>query len=125
MTIILTIIGTLITTVSFVYAVYANKKTAKLINYNREQAWDIYRQSSQVLAAYQKLERMNIQNKEAAILISRAEAHASELTRNSIKMIKRFEKEYSSETIKKWVEEGRLDSHESHIQAFKVLIDDE
>jgi len=119
------IIGTTITIISFVYAIYVNRRHSKLINYNREQAWEIYRQSSNVLAAYQKLERMNIENKEAVTLIAKAEAHANELAMNSIRMIKRFEKKYTTETIQKWAQEGRLDSHESHIQAFKKYIEDE
>ncbi|HOX53980.1 MAG: hypothetical protein PHI86_03115 [Candidatus Omnitrophica bacterium] len=123
MEIIFTIIGTLITFVSFGYAIYANKKHSKLVNYNREQAWEIYRQSTAVLAAYQKLEKMNIGDKEAVALIAKAEAHANELTFNSIKMIKRFEKKYTKETIKKWAEEGKLDSHESHIKAFQNLVE--
>ena len=122
---ILAIIGTMITIISFGYAVYANRRHSKLINYNREQAWEIYRQSSNVLAAYQKLERMNVENKEAANLIAKAEALAMELTLNSIRMIKMFEKKYTKETIERWSQEGRLDSHESHIQAFKKYIEDE
>jgi hypothetical protein len=121
---IVTIIGTIVTIVSFGYAVYVNRRHSKLINYNREQAWEIYRQSSNVLAAYQKLERMNIENKEATALVAKAEAHAMELTLNSIRMIKRFEKKYTAQTIQKWAQEGRLDSHESHIQAFKKYIED-
>jgi len=122
---VLAILGTLVTVVSFGYAIYVNRKLAKISFYNREQAWDIYRQASGVLAAYQKLEKMKIENVEAISLISKAEAEAKELTLNSMKMIKRFEKIFSQESIDKWVKEGRLDTHESHIQAFKKLIDSE
>jgi len=118
-----TIMGTLITAVSFWYAISVSKKHSKLINYNREQAWDIYRQASAVLAGYQKLENLNIENREAAMLIARAEAHATELTLNSIKMIKRFENEFTTESIKKWAAEGKLDPHESHIQAFNRMVE--
>lgn len=125
MEIFFTIIGTIVTIASFVYAIDANRKHSKLINYNREQAWEIYRQASMVLSAYQKLEKINIADKNALTLIAKAEAHALELTLNSIKMIKRFEKKYNEETIDKWVTEGKLDTHESHIQAFKKLIEPE
>jgi hypothetical protein len=118
-------IGIIIGIVSFVYAIYTNRKHSKLINYNREQAWEIYRQASMVLAAYQKLEKLNITDKNALTIIAKAEAHALELAFNSIKMIKRFEKKYSEETINKWVTEGKLDTHESHVQAFKKLIETE
>jgi hypothetical protein len=85
MEIFFTIIGTIVTIASFVYAIDANRKHSKLINYNREQAWEIYRQASMVLSAYQKLEKINIADKNALTLIAKAEAHALELTLNSIK----------------------------------------
>ncbi len=49
MEIILTIAGTVITILSFGYAVYSNKRHLKLINYNREQSWEVYALASNVL----------------------------------------------------------------------------
>ncbi len=74
-------------------------------------------------AAYQKLEKINIQNNEARILIAKAEVEAQKLVLNSIKMIKRFEKKYDAEQIEKWNKEGRLDSDESRMKAFKHYIE--
>ena len=119
---ILPVVATIITFASFIYAIYANRKHSKLINYNREQAWEIYRQSSNVLAMCQALEKMNIENKDIAAWVARAETQSKELTFNSIRIIKRFEKKYDAKTIDKWREDGRL-NHESHIQVFKSYIE--
>ncbi|MDD5040676.1 MAG: hypothetical protein PHY34_06040 [Patescibacteria group bacterium] len=123
MEIILTIFGALVTFSSFIFAIYSHTKNIKLINFNRDQAWDNYHQASEVLAVYQRLEKMDITNSEAKCLIAKGEAEARILAKNSIKMIKRFEKQYDEKSIKKWAEENRLHSGESHIDTFMQYVD--
>ena len=118
MELILTILASLITIISLAYAIYSNRKHSKLINYNREQSWEIYRQASKVLAHFQALENLNSENKEFITHIAKGESATQELTLNTIKMIKRFENKFDSDTIKKWEQEGRL-ANESHVKAFK------
>jgi len=114
------IFGTAITVISFIYAIYENRRNAKLINYNREQAWEIYRQASNVLAVYQDLKKLEINNIKFREDIIQGETFAQELVNNCIHMIKRFEKKFDSETIKKW-SEGNLLPNESHAIAFKRI----
>ena len=123
MELILTILGTLITVLSLIFAIYSHRKNIKLVNFNREQAWDNYHLSSEILAAYQNLEKMEINNNEAKCLIAKGEAEARTLAKNSIKMIKRFEKQYDEETIQKWAQNNRLHSGTAHIDVFKQYID--
>ena len=47
MEIVITIIGTVITVLSLIFPIYSHNKNTKLINFNREQAWDNYRQASE------------------------------------------------------------------------------
>jgi glycosylphosphatidylinositol transamidase (GPIT) subunit GPI8 len=118
----LAIFGTFVTVISFIYAVYTNRRHSRLINYNREQAWENYRQASNVLAMCQILSKIGAENKEIVSWVAKAEIQAKELTFNSIRMIKRFEKKYDPEAIDKWHQDGRL-NHESHVQIFKTYIE--
>ena len=115
------IIGTLITAGSFIYAIYENRRHAKLINYNREQAWEIYRQVSRVLFYYQELENSNINDKNIFATVSKGEIVAQELIVSSMHMIKRFEKKYDFDSIDTWSKQGKI-PNESHVKAFKSLI---
>jgi hypothetical protein len=123
MEIIITIIGTIITVLSFGNAIYANGKNKKLINFNREQAWDNYQLSSEVLSVLQKLEKMEISDVDMKCLVSKGEAEARTLAKNSIKMIKRFEKEFNEATIQKWADNNKLHSGTQHVDVFKNYID--
>jgi hypothetical protein len=117
------IIGTVVGVLSFIYAIYENRQRAKLIDYNREQAWEIYRQSSTTLLFYQNVEKKKneIDDKNIIEDVIRGETSSSELVRNSIRMIKRFEKKFDNETIDRWYKEGKI-PNESHVEAFKKLI---
>ncbi|MBI5001231.1 MAG: hypothetical protein HZB92_06890 [Euryarchaeota archaeon] len=46
------IIGAVVGVIGLIYAIYVNGQRAKLIDYNREQAWENYRQSLETLARY-------------------------------------------------------------------------
>ncbi len=117
------IIGPLVGVLSFIYAVYENRQRAKLIDYNREQAWEIYRQSSATLLFYQNVEKKKNEIDDKSIIedVIRGETSASELVRNSIRMIKRFEKKFDNETIDRWYKERKI-PNESHVEVFKKLI---
>ncbi len=117
---VLTILGTSITILSFIYAIYENRRNAKLVNYNRDQAWEIYRQSSNALAVYQELAKLDLANASIKFkeLLSKGETYCQELINNCIRMIKRFEKKFDSESIELWARKGLL-PNESHIVAFK------
>ena len=71
---ILAIVGAVITVISLIYAIYVNRKHSKLINYNRDQAWELYRQSSKVLGFYQELEKVSTDNKEIIINTAKGES---------------------------------------------------
>ncbi|MDD5496054.1 MAG: hypothetical protein PHP46_03005 [Candidatus Omnitrophica bacterium] len=114
-------IGSIIAILSFIYAIYENRKNRKLINYNREQAWEIYRQSSNVLAFYQILQDFKLDGKEVIRNIAAGERAALELVLSSIRMIKQFEKKFDAAKIEEWHKEGRL-VNETHIKAFKNYV---
>ena len=116
-----TILGTIITVVSFKYAFYTNKRFIKLEDYNREQAWDIYRQASNVVAFYQQIYNLKIDNQDLNKLNSAGEHAAIELAVDSVKMIKRFEKKYNEEEIQRWLKQGKI-QNDSHLQTFRNLI---
>ena len=115
------IIGTVVTISSFIYAIYENRRHAKLVNYNREQAWEIYRQITKSLFYYQELERFKIDDRNLVENISKGEMATQELLINSIRMIKRFEKKFDFETIDVWYKHSKL-PNESHVKAFKSLV---
>ncbi len=117
------IIGPFIGVLSFSYAVYENRRRAKLIDYNREQAWEIYRQSTTTLLFYQNVGKKKNEIVDTSIIedVIRGETSAYELVWNSIRMIKRFEKKFDNEIIDKWYKEGKI-PNESHVEAFKKLV---
>ncbi len=119
---IITIIGTLITVISFIYAIHRNRKLKKLEDYNREQAWELYRQSAKVLCLSQELEQIPTNDKNTITTTAKNEAASQELILSAIRMIKRFEPKYDIETIESWTKLGRL-ANESHIKAFKAYIE--
>jgi hypothetical protein len=118
--ILLSVVGTIITVTSLVLAISFDRKYGKLINYNREMAWEIYRQISISLECYQDIQKIinEDDNKEILKMVTRGEGNDQELLLNAIKMIKRVEKKFDSESIKKWTE-GKLIPNESHEKAFK------
>lgn len=115
------ILGTLITVISFIYAIYWNKRFKKLENFNRIESWEIYRQSSNVLSLVQAIEGLNFNNSELIKLSAQGERAAIELTVSCIKMIKRFETKYDEETINLWAQNGRLVNN-THIKTFKSFL---
>jgi hypothetical protein len=115
------ILGTAITVISLIYAIYENKRRVKLEDYNREQAWEIYRQSSNVLGLYQQINDLNINNPNLIKLDAQGERAAIELVVNSVRMIKRFEKKYNEEQIQKWTEQGKL-INETHVRTFRNFL---
>ncbi len=115
------IIGTAVTVVSFIYAIYVNRELVRLRDYNREQAWEIYRQSYNVLARYQDLQALGVDNKKLIENVAAGETSSTELVVSSIQMIKRFEKKFDSQTIDEWYKQGKL-PNESHLQAFKRYV---
>lgn len=121
--ILLSIIGTIITVASLVLAISSDRKYGKLINYNREMAWEIYRQASISLECYQDIHKIinKGNNKEILEKVTRGEGNDQELLLNAIKMIKRFEKKFDSGSIEKWTE-GKLIPNESHMDAFKKYL---
>jgi hypothetical protein len=121
--ILLSIVGTLITTTSLFLAISFDKKYGKLVNYNREMAWEIYRQISISLECYQNIQKLinRDNNRELLEMVTRGEGNDQELLLNAIKMIKRFEKKYDAESIKKWTE-GKLIPNETHVNAFNKFL---
>ena len=117
---ILTVLGSVITVLSFVYAVYANRKTARIVSYNREQSWEIYRQATEVLARYQSLQKSQLTDPGQIQAVAAGETAARELVLSAIRMIKRFEKEFTKEKINHWLQAGKLDN-ESHLKPFMNL----
>lgn len=117
----LTILGTIVTVLSAVYAVYANRKTASIVDYNREQSWEVYRMSSNVLARCQNIEAIEHFDPQHIADVAKAEAAAQELCVSAIRMIKRFEPDYSKEKIQIWLEEGKI-VNQSHLKPFLNLI---
>ncbi len=116
------IVGTFITAISFIYAIYENRRHAKLVNYNREQAWEIYRLTTKVLSRLQELQNVKVDNTETLVSITKGEEAAQELILDAIKMIKRFEKKYDSDTIDNWFKNKKI-PNESHVKAFKSYTD--
>jgi hypothetical protein len=116
------IAGTVITFVSFFYAIYTNRKLKKLENYNREQAWELYRQAIKVLDHMQKIEQISTNDQNIIKEAAKGEAANQELVLNAIRMIRRFEPRYDLETIESWEKIGRF-GNESHIKAFKSYIE--
>jgi hypothetical protein len=123
LSILLSIGGTIITVASFAWAIASDKKYGKLIDYNREMAWEIYRQISASLQYYQELQGKlkSINNNEILELVTKGETNDQELLLNAIKMIKRVEKKFDEDSIKKWTE-GKIIPNESHVNAFKKYL---
>ena len=121
MELLLAIVGTIVTLVSFIYAIYANRRYAKLEDYNREQSWEIYRQSSNVLAFFQEIEKLQIENPKLVKLEAGGERAATELTISTVRTIKRFEKQYDESRIDKWAQQGKL-INDTHIKVFKSFL---
>jgi hypothetical protein len=121
MSLFLAILGTAITVISFFYALYTGNRLTKLKNYNREQAWEIYRQASNVLGLYQLIDDLHIDNSNLIKLNAQGERAALELVVNSVRMVKRFENKYSEEQIKRWFEQGKL-INESHVKTFRNFL---
>ncbi|MBN2603997.1 MAG: hypothetical protein JXA91_07700 [Candidatus Thermoplasmatota archaeon] len=121
----LSIIGIVITFVSFAWAIISELKYGKLINYNREMAWEIYRQISASLQFYQEIQPKlkDIKSNEIQILelVTRGEHNDQELLLSAIKMIKRVEKKFDESSITKW-SEGKIIPNESHLLAFKKYL---
>jgi hypothetical protein len=115
------IVGTAVTIISFAYALYTNQQLARLKDYNREQAWEIYRQSSLALGQIQDLKQIEINDRKIWESISRGELAAQELLASSVQMIKRFEKKFNAEAIDRWLREGKV-LNETHIRLFKSFI---
>ena len=68
-----------------------------------------------------QLEKLKESDKSIIEHTAKGEMSAQELLVNSIRMIKRFEKNFDLETIDKWYKEGKL-PNESHVEAFKSYI---
>ena len=117
---ILTVIGTVITVLSAVYAVYANRKTAKIVDYNREQSWEIYRLSTNVLGRFQNIEKIQVTDQDEIADIAKGEVLAQELVMGSIQMIKRFEENFTKRQINLWLAEGKI-ANETHLKPFLSL----
>jgi len=115
----LNIIGICIAIISFIYAIYENRRHAKLVDYNREHAWEIYRLTTKVLSHFQELQNINEDRTKTLISITKGEEATQELILDTIRMIKRFEKKYDSGTIDNWFKNGRI-PNESHVKAFKA-----
>ncbi len=113
----------MITIISFIYAIYVNNKHKKLLNYNREQSWEVYRQATKILMIFQELEKMSIADKSAIVKIAKGESCSQELAFNSIKIIKRYTEKFDLSILEKWNKEGKF-NNESHFNAFKVFLDD-
>ena len=118
MELLLAIVGTIVTLVSFIYAIYANQRYATLEDYNREQSWEIYRQSSNVLAFPQEIDKLKIENTNLIKLEAQGERAATELTISTIRNIKRSEKQYDDSIIDKWAKQGKV-INDTHIRIFK------
>jgi hypothetical protein len=88
--ILLGIAGTTITIISLVFAISSDGKYGKLLNYNREMAWEIYRQISISLKCYQDIQKIinNDGNKKILEIVTRGETNDQESLLNTIKMIK-------------------------------------
>jgi hypothetical protein len=110
--------GTIITIISFIYAIYTNRRHAKLVDFNREHAWEIYRLSDKVLNRFQTLQIGNTDKTQLLTNINKGEEAAQELLLDTIRMIKRFEKKFNSETIDNWFKNKKI-PNESHVEAFK------
>ena len=117
----LTILGTVVTVASLLFALNTNSQLAKLEDYNREQAWEIYRQASITLGFYQKMNDLKINNSDFIKLNSAGERASIELVIDCVRMIKRFEKKYSEEEIQKWLKAGKL-INDTHVQTFRNFI---
>jgi len=115
------ILGTLVTVASFIFAIYSNQRYNKLESYNREESWEIYRQSSNVLSLVQGIEKLKINNSDLIRLSAQGERAAIELTVSSIKSIKRFAEKYDEETINLWNQNGRL-VNDTHIKTFRSFL---
>jgi len=112
------ILGIFLTALSLIYAFFENRRRAKLVDYNREHAWEIYRLTTKVLQHLQELQDSNEDKTKSLISITKGEAAAQVLIVDTIRMIKRFEKKFDSETIDIWFKNERI-PNESHVKAFK------
>lgn len=121
--IVLTIISIVIAIIGIILTIVFERKYKKLIDYNREMAWEIYRQISISLECYQNLQKLTNKsdNKEILEMVVRGEGNDQELLLNAIKMIKRVEKKFDDISINKWVE-GKIIPNESHAIAFKKYL---
>ncbi len=115
------IFGAMITITSFLYALYENRQRRKLLDYNREQAWEIYRQAAFVIQFYQFIEKSNSSDNNIVVNAAKGERSAQELLVSSIRMIKRFEKRFDREMIEKWAKDGKL-PNESHMKTFLLYV---
>jgi hypothetical protein len=125
LSILLSIAGTIITFASFAWAIASDQRYGKLINYNREMAWEIYRQISASLQFYQEIQDkskdINNNERQIAELVAKGEYNDQELLLSAIKVIKRVEKKFDEESIKKWTE-GKIIPNESHVNAFRKYL---
>jgi hypothetical protein len=118
--IILAIAGTLITAISFIFAIYQGRQIRKLEAINLENAWDFYRHALRsIIFLDDEIKRdETIKNN---LGINQAAALLQEIAINSIKLIKRFSPKYSENEIKKWKSECKIEN-ESQERAFKKLL---
>ena len=117
----LTIVGTSITLVSFIYAIIQGRQLKKLQEFNRENSWELFRQTVSSIAAIQRIDVTAIPNKEIAFEFGRINSTLQEIAMKSIGMIKRFEKEFDEKMIAEWKNSGKLEN-ETNVHAFKKLL---
>jgi len=120
MGLILTIVGTIITVISFGYAIYQSRQIKKLEKINIEQAWEFYRQSLRtILLIDQELE--GNPNVKRSAGINQAAAMLQEMGMNSIKLIKRFSPSFTQKDIDVWKSQQKIEN-ESQEKAFRKFL---
>ncbi len=108
MELIVGIIGTIITSASFVFGLMQWNERRKIIKINRDYSWQMYMQIYRTVQALQLI-KQNPENQRLVIEQSnRGEACGQELLDNSIGRIKEYAEKFDETTIDRWIRAGKM-----------------
>lgn len=122
---ILTILGTIVTVLSFCFAIWEHQSRKKLEDFVRAQNWAMFSKASNAnghtqmaLAKYKELEADKIKP-EILEFLSKADAFGQDVFKDVIRQIRFSEAIFDHETINRWEEEGRI--AKKYVSLFREL----
>lgn len=123
------IIGFIVGVLGLVYAFYQGTERRKLQGFVRSQNWHLYSKANNANGALQRAiniyKDVHKQEVSPAVIemLAKADAWGQDVFKDIVRQIQLSEKEFSTQSIQKWVEDGKVS--EDHAKAlFKPIVVD-